>query len=213
LSSLHAAFYADPQQGNAELLPQVVGDAFFLPVGVINPSLYNWRDTLARCVEEYGCQLVRLLPNYHLYSLADGFVADFLAEANRRRLLVAIVKRLEDERMHPLLMKVPGVENSDIIALAQRYPHPLVILSAYLSEIKELAAAGPQLYFDIAFAEAMNTMQRLTEGVAVDRLLFSTHTPFFYPEAAIGKIESWATSAEQRQQIYQDNLLHLIKAA
>lgn len=212
LASLHAVFYADPQQGNAELLPKVVGDDFFLPVGVINPSLHNWRDTLARCVEEYGCRMVRLLPNYHLYSLADGFVADFLAEASRRHLLVAIVKRLEDERMHPLLMKVPGVENSDIIALAQRYPHPLLILSAYLPEIKELAAPGPQLYFDIAFAETMNTMQRLTEGVTTDRLLFSTHTPFFYPEAAISKVESWATSKEQRQQVYQDNLLQLVKA-
>lgn len=212
LASLHAAFYADPQQGNAELLPQVVGDDFFLPVGVINPSLHNWRDTLARCVEEYGCRLVRLLPSYHLYSLADGFVADFLAEANRRRLVVTIAKRLEDERMHPLLMKVPGVENSDIIALAQRYPHPLLILSAYLAEIKELAAASPQLYFDIAYAETMNTMQRLTEGVTTDRLLFSTHTPFFYPEAAIGKIEGWAVDAEQRQQVYSGTLVQLLAA-
>lgn len=210
LASLHAAFYADPQQGNAELLPQVVGDNFFLPVGVINPALHNWRDTLARCVEEYGCRLVRLLPNYHLYSLADGFVVDFLAEANRHNLVVAIVKRLEDERMHPRLMKVPGVENSDIIALAQRYPHPLVILSAYLSEIKELAAAVPELYFDIAFAETMNTMQRLTESVAADRLLFSTHAPFFYPEAAIGKIESWVTSAERRQQVYGATLTQIL---
>ena len=212
LASLHAAFYADPQQGNAELLPQVVGDDFFLPVGVINPSLHNWRDTLACCVDAYGCRLVRLLPNYHLYSLADGFVADFLAEANRRRLLVAIVKRLEDERMHPLLMKVPGVENSDIIALTQRYPHPLLILSAYLPEIKELAGAAPQLYFDIAFAETMNTMQRLTENVAADRLLFGTHTPFFYPEAAISKVESWATGAEQRQQVYSGTLAQLLAA-
>lgn len=211
LASLHAAFYADPQQGNAELLPQVVGDEFFLPVGVINPSLHNWRDTLARCVDEYGCRLVRLLPNYHLYSLVDGFVADFLAEANRRRLVVTIVKRLEDERMHHLLMKVPGVENSEIIALTQRYPHPLLILSAYLPEIKELAVAGSQLYFDVAFAETMNTMLRLTEDVAADRLLFSTHTPFFYPEAAIGKIKSWSAGAEQHQQVYQNNLLQLIE--
>ena len=83
-------------------------------------------------------------------------------------------------------------------------------MSAYLTEIKELAAAGPQLYFDIAFAETMNTMQRLTESVAADRLLFGTHTPFFYPEAAISKVESWATSAEQRQQLYSGTLTQLL---
>lgn len=212
LASLHAVFYADPQQGNAELLPQVVGDAFFLPVATINPTLHNWRDTLARCVEEYGCRLVRLLPNYHLYSLADGCVTDLLDEAHRRQVVVSLVKRLEDERMHHLLMKVPGVENSEISALAQRYPHPLLIQSAYLPEIKELAVAGSHLYFDIAFAETMNTMQRLTETVPVDRLLFSTHSPFFYPEAAIGKVESWAASQEQRLQVYSGTLTQLLKA-
>lgn len=210
LASLHAVFYADPQQGNAELLPQVVHDPFFLPVGTINPSLHNWRTTLARCVDEYGCRLVRLLPNYHLYSLADDFVADFLAEAQRRQVLVAIVKRLEDERMHHLLMKVPSVDNQEILALAARHPVPLLIQSVYFAEIQELAAS-PQLSFDIAFAETMNTLQRLTQVVAAERLLFSSHTPFFYPEAAIGKVEGWSGSREQRQAVYGGNLARLLQ--
>jgi len=210
VASLHAVFYADPQQGNSEHLPQVVGDDFFLPVGTINPALYNWRATLARCVEAYGCRIVRLLPNYHMYNLAAPFVDDFLAEAQRRQVTVAIVKRLEDERMHPLLMKVPGVDNGEITALAQRYPYPLIVLSAYLPEIKELASASNQLYFDLAFAETMNTMQRLTEAVPSERLLFSTHTPFFYPEAAIGKVAHWITSEENRQRVCEGNLMNLL---
>jgi len=211
LASLHAAFYTDPQQANAEILPSIVGDAFFLPVGTINPSLHNWRTTLARCVEEYGCRMVRLLPTYHLYSLGERFVDDFLEEAQRGQVIVAIVKRLEDERMHPLLMKVPGVDNAEIGALARRHPQPLIVLSAYLAEIKELAAAHPQLYFDIAFAETMNTMQRLTEGVAYDRLLFSSHAPFFYPEAALGKVADWATHPDHQQAVYTGNLAHLLQ--
>ncbi len=210
VASLHAVFYADPQQGNSEHLPQVVGDDFFLPVGTINPALHNWRATLARCVEEYGCRIVRLLPNYHMYNLAAPFVDDFLAEAQRRQVTVAIVKRLEDERMHHLLMKVPGVDNGEITALAQRYPYPLIVLSAYLPEIKELASASNQLYFDLAFAETMNTMQRLTEAVPSERLLFSTHTPFFYPEAAIGKVAHWITSEENRQRVCEGNLMNLL---
>lgn len=211
LASLHAIFYTDPQQGNAELLPRILGNEFFLPVGTINPSLHNWRRTLARCVEEYGCRLVRLVPNYHLYRLDEPFVDAFLEEAQRRQVTVAIVKRLEDERMHHLLMKVPGVENGAISALAHRHTQPLIIQSAYLAEIKELAAAHPQLYFDIAFAETMNTLQRLTEGVAHERLLFSSHAPFFYPEAAIGKVEDWAATHEHQQAVYTGNLAHLLQ--
>ncbi len=210
LGSLHAAFYADPAQGDAEVLPQIVHDDFFLPVATINPSLHNWRTTLRRAVEEYGCRSVRLLPNYHQYALDAPFVDAFLDAAQAHGLLVTIVKRLEDERMHPPLMKVPGVANGEIIALAQRYPRPLLILSAYFAEIKELAAATANLYFDLAFAETLNTMQRLTETVPPERLLFSTHTPFFYAEAAIAKVSQWQTSAELRDAVVGGNLVRLL---
>lgn len=210
LASLHAAFYTDPEQGNAEVLPLIVQDDFFLPVATINPSLHNWRTTLRRAVDEYGCRNVRLLPNYHQYPLDAPFVDAFLGAAQTHGLLVTIVKRLEDERMHPPLMKVPGVANSDIVALAQRYPQPLLVLSAYFAEIKELAAATPNLYFDIAFAETLNTLPRLTETVPPVRLLFGSHSPFFYPEAAIGKIAQWQTSTEIRDAVVRGNLMQLL---
>ena len=209
LASLHAAFYADPQQGNAEVLPQIRQDNFFLPVATLNPALPNWRATLARAADEYGCHMVRLLPNYHQYSLAEPFVDDFLDAVQQLGVVIAIVKRLEDERMHPQLMKVPTVDNAEIVTLAQHYDQPVLILSAYLHEIKELAVV-PNLYFDLAFAETLNTMQRLTEAVTPDRLLFSTHTPFFYAEAAIGKITQWQTSPENRAGVARGNLTHLL---
>ncbi len=210
LASLHAAFYADPEQGNAEVLSLIVHDDFFLPVATINPSLHNWRITLRRAVDEYGCRNVRLLPNYHQYPLDAPFVDTFLDAAQAHGLLVTIVKRLEDERMHPPLMKVPGVANSDIVALAQRYAQPLLLLSAYFAEIKELAAATTNLYFDIAFAETLNTMTRLTEAVSPQRLLFSSHSPFFYPEAAIGKVTQWQIGPEERKGVVEENLTRLL---
>ncbi|MEZ4861483.1 MAG: amidohydrolase family protein [Caldilineaceae bacterium] len=210
LSSLHAAFYTEPQQGNAEALPLVVGDEFFLPVGTINPSLHNWLETFARCVDDYGCRMVRLLPNYHMYSLAEPFVDAMLDAAQARGVVVAIVKRLEDERMHHLLMKVPGVANDEIAALVRRHPQPMVVLSAYLTEIKALATTTENLYFDLAFAETFNTMPRLTETVTPARLLFSTHTPFFYAEGAIGKLTQWQTSAANREHVGSGNLIRLL---
>ncbi|MEZ4676823.1 MAG: amidohydrolase family protein [Caldilineaceae bacterium] len=212
LASLHAAFYADPAQGDAEVLPQLMHDDFFLPVATINPALHNWRTTLRRAVDEYGCRSVRLIPNYHQYPLNAPFVDAFLDAAQAHGLLVTIVKRLEDERMHPPLMKVPGVANRDIVALGQRYPQPVLLLSAYFAEIKDLAAATANLYFDIAFAETLNTLPRLTETVPPAHLLFGTHTPFFYPEAAIGKITQWQASAETRDAVVRGNLLHLLSA-
>jgi len=212
LSSLHAVFYADPQQGNAEVFPLIKHDDFFLPVATINPALHNWAETLARCVGDYGCRMVRLLPNYHLYDLSEPFVDDFLTAAHEHDLLVGIVKRIEDERMHPLLMKVPAVANHAIVALTQRYPAPLLIFSAFYAEIQALAV-HEQLYFDIALAETLNTMARLGDYIAPERLVFSSHTPFLYAAAATGKLDNWQTSAQNGQAVRRDNLTRLLKLA
>ena len=112
--------------------------------------------------------------------------------------------------MHPPLMKVAGVGNGEIIALAQRYSQPILVLSAYFAEIKELAAATTNLYFDIAFAETLNTMQRLTETVPPERLLFGTHSPFFYAEAASSKVAQWQTDTATRDRVGGGNLARLL---
>lgn len=212
LASLHAVFYTDPQQGDAEALPLVVGDDFFLPVATINPSLHNWAEALARSVDEYGCRIVRLLPNYHSYSLSEGFLQEFLAEAHSRHLLICLVKRIEDERMHPPLMKVPALTDTEIEALAQTYPYPLIVLSAYFGEIATLAKNNPHLYFDIAFAETLNTMHRLSAAAPADRLLLSTHSPFFYAAAALSKVDQWQTTAANQHAVRAGNLMRLLQA-
>lgn len=212
LASLHAVFYTEPQQGDDELFPKIVNDDFFVPAATINPSLHNWRDVLARSVEQFGCRMVRLVPNYHMYALTDPCVTEFMDVALEQNLLVCIVKRIEDERSHHPLMAVPAVENSQIVALAARYPQTLLVLSAYLNEISELAADCPHLVFDVAFAETMNTMARLTATVDPEQLLFSSHTPFFYTGAAIAKLDDWSTEEANQLAVRSQNLHALLEA-
>lgn len=200
VSSLHALFYTDPQQGNDEHLPAVANDEFFLPVAVVNPSLPNWRRGLAKSRELYGAQIVRLAPSYHVYELNAAFALDAVQELVEQGLLVSIVKRIEDERMHHPLMKVPAVENSAILAAAAYVDHPLVLHGAYFGELAELSTAA-NLRFDIAFVETIDTLTRTAEMVAPERLLFSSHAPFFYPEAAISKVQLWQTSEANRSHV------------
>lgn len=208
--SLHAVFYGDPQQGNEELLPRLVGDDFFVPVGVVNPSLQNWPETLQRCIEEYGCRMIRLYPSYHLYRLTDRTVEDLLNTAHEQEVVVAIVQRLEDERMHHPLMKVPANDLYDVMGTAQRFGHPLLLLAAYQSEIRQLAPIADNLLFDIAFAETMNTLKSLTASVPLQRLLVGTHVPLLYPQAALGKVAMWDSAAEDQADVYAANALRLL---
>ncbi len=208
VSSLHALFYTDPQQGNDEHLPATIGDDFFIPVAVVNPSLPNWRRGLEKSRQTYGVKIVRLAPSYHTYDLSAPFALECIQELIGQGYLVSIVKRIEDERMHHPLMKVAAVENSAILTAASSVatmPQPLLIHGAYFGELAELGAA-PNLHFDIAFVETIDTLARATEVVSASRLLFSSHAPFFYPEAATSKVQLWQTSAANRAQIAAENL-------
>lgn len=209
-ASLNAVFYGDPDQGNDELLPQIVEDDFYLPVGVINPSLQNWRATLTRCISVYGCRMVRIYPAYHSYFLIDPFVEEFLAATAEANVLVAIVQRLEDERAHHPLMKVPANDLRDLMGTAQRFDRPLLLLSAYLAEIRQLAPYANQLHFDIAFAETMNTLATLSATVDPTRLVLGSHTPLLYAEAAVGKLSHWQTDDTTRAQVATHNLTRLL---
>jgi hypothetical protein len=209
VSSLHALFYPDPQQGNDEHLPGVVRDDFFLPVAVVNPALPAWRRGLARSRQEYGVRLVRLAPAYHSYDLADPQIVTCIQEMSDQGLLVGIVKRIEDERMHPPLMKVPGVDNGALLTAAEQVEQPLLVYGAYFGELAELAAA-PNLHFDIAFVETMDTLARVAGMLPASRLLFSSHAPFFYPEAAISKVQRWQTAAAARAQVAGGTLAALL---
>jgi predicted TIM-barrel fold metal-dependent hydrolase len=209
VSSLHALFYTDPQQGNDEHLPAFVQDDFFIPVTVINPSLPNWRRGFDKSRQAYGVTMARLSPSYHDYDLSTPFALDCIREIASQGVQVAIVKRIEDERMHNALMKVPGVENEVILAAAAAVDHPLLIHGAYFRELSELAGA-PNLLFDIAFVETIDTLAKTTEIVPPPRLLFSSHVPFFYPEGAINKVQLWETSVANRAQIANQGLAALL---
>jgi uncharacterized protein len=200
VSSLHAIFYTDPQQGNDEHLPAILQDDFFIPVAVVNPSLPNWRRGVEKSRQSYGVTIMRLAPSYHAYDLSAPFALQCIQELTAQGLVVSIVKRIEDERMHHPLMKVPAVDNAAILTAAATIDQPLLIHGAYFGELGELGAA-PNLLFDIAFVETIDTLARVATLLPPTRLLFSSHSPFFYAEAAISKIQLWQTSADHRAHV------------
>lgn len=212
LSSLHALFYPDPQQGNDECLPRVAEDPFFIPVAVLNPALPAWRRGLHTSLTRDGVQMVRLAPSYHGYDLAAPEILDCLAELAAQGLLVSIVKRIEDERMHPPLMKVPAVENAAILAAALAHPAPLLLHGAYFSDLADLTPA-PNLHVDLAFIETMDTLAATTALLPPTRLHFSSHAPFFYAEAALSKLDCPQADLSDRTSIAGDGLLALLGQA
>lgn len=202
-----AILYQDPQLGNADWLAAMAGHETLAPVAVINPSLRNWRDSLAQCAEQWGARVVKLVPSYHRLDLESGDVDECIEQAVGRGLGVSIQHRMEDERRHHLLMKVPAPPTDAIVALAGRHPETkLHVACAYRPEALRMLDAE-NLIFEISSLEYMDTLASMTEKIPVERLCFGSHTPFYLTRSAVLKVQASALPKETLDQITADPLL------
>jgi predicted TIM-barrel fold metal-dependent hydrolase len=205
VAPVDAILYPDPHLGNEELLPRLRGYPTLRPVGVVNPALANWRETLDASVE-WGARMVKLLPNYHAYPLDAPFVDDLRQYARERGVRVAVQVRVEDERNQYPRMQIPNVDLASLIAFAQRLPEePLLALGAYFHEAVELVRGTPNVLVDLAAIERLDTLRSFLREVPSDRVLFGSHTPFFYTRAAVMKLRDAELDGETEQAIAADN--------
>jgi hypothetical protein len=183
-----AVLYPDPQQGNEVWLPRIAKVPGLVPVAVIDPTLPNWPASLDRCVAAWGARVVKLVPSYHRLDLSDPRVDELIGTAAAGRLAVSIQFRLEDERRHHPLMKVPPPAVDDLLALARRHPRRTFhVACAYLNEAVKLAAA-PNLVLEISSLESLDTLRAVTAQIPVAQLCFGSYTPFYYTRAAVLKL-------------------------
>jgi predicted TIM-barrel fold metal-dependent hydrolase len=197
-------------------------NGLLIPVGSVNPAWSDWEEDLRRCHENYRMRAVRLYPAYHGYGLDHPAFARLLAEAEKRGLLVQIVMRLEDERVHHYATSVPNI---NVAPLAE------MLKGAAQAKVQLINSAGPllgnhlsalvrqtQFTFDIAATEGNGGVGRLIEGknpsyrgaIPVDRLLFGSHAPFFPCESALLKLIESPLTLEQLQPLMNGNARRLI---
>jgi len=187
--AVDSVLHPDPDVYDAELFRRLRGIRSLQFVKTVNPTLPNWRDSLRAWVGEKGVRAIKIYPNYHQYSLKDPCARELAAELRRLRLPLLIAMRLEDERGHHPLMKVPGVPWEDVVSLARAFPRvPVVALCAYFREARALTAGSRNLYVDLSFMEAMDTLKMAVGAMPARQILFGSHTPFFYTRAEVMKL-------------------------
>jgi predicted TIM-barrel fold metal-dependent hydrolase len=186
------------------------GAGLFRATGVIDPLLPDWREELRRCHEDHRMSGIRLHPNYHGYALDHPAFAELMAEASARGLIVQIALKMEDERtLHPLLKSLPTTDPAPLVQLFARGLKPKVVLLNALGNprvdaLKRLLATGG-IWVDIAMLESVAGLERLVAQVGADRLLFGSHAPFFYAEAAHLKLKESVLKTEQLDAICRAN--------
>jgi predicted TIM-barrel fold metal-dependent hydrolase len=171
--------------------------------GTINPTLPDWEEDLRRCHEVHRMPGVRLFPNYHGYTLEDPRFAKLLELASRRSLLVQIPLTLEDDRSQNPALTAPPVQAAPLPEVLSKFPAARVMLlncgaRALVGNDALLARlVTARVSFDLATLEGVAGLEGLFKRAPGTRVTFGSHTPYFYFEAALLKLQESALSAEQ----------------
>jgi uncharacterized protein len=186
------------------------------PFGSVNPLLPDWEDDLRRCAEEHHMPGIRLHPNYHGYKLDHPAFARLLKLAAERRLLVQLVVVMEDERMMSRLLRVPPVDVAPLPALVQGMPGLRLVLLNALTTVRGdslLRLRASEISVEIAMLDGVAGVAGLLDQFPLDRVLFGSHAPHFYFEAALLKLKESALSDRQTLALRSENARRLVPAA
>jgi len=160
---------------------------------------------------------VRLHPNYHGYMLDDPDFARLLKLAAERGLIVQLALLMEDERMmHPRL-RVEPVDPAPLAEAVSQTPGlQLVLLNALGSlrgePLRRMISAG-SVYVEVSMLEGVGGVGNLAAQVPASRILFGSHAPLFYFEAAELKLRESPLNPEQLRAIRYENAQHLLRSA
>jgi uncharacterized protein len=198
------------------------GGGLLRPIGSVNPVWPDWEEDLRRCHEQYKMRGVRLYPAYHGYVLDHPEVLRLLGSAARRGLVVQIVIRMEDERVHHPAVIAPVVSASRLPEILVKVPEARVQLlnadTVFRSSRFRALVEQTQTMFDIAAIEGNGGIGRLIDGthptyrgkVSLDRLLVGTHAPFFPCESALLKLFESPLDRQQLDKIMFANARTLL---
>ncbi len=193
VTSLDALMLKDVSAANEPLAEALADHDALTAIGTVNPEWPAWERDIRGCAN-LGMPGVRVNPNYQQWLLTDPVFGDLLSAAGDLDLFVEVAVRMTDERHHhPLVMVAPVALGGLLDACAAHPETPIVIANAKNAEAKSVAndAAGelpPNLYFEMSHFESVGGVQDMVNELGLGHVLFGTHAPYYYPEAATLKV-------------------------
>ena len=214
VSPLSGPFYLDPLTGVEEMLEDEGWDgARMRPLAVVNPHFPGWREDLRTMATDMGCVALRLIPNYHDYSLYSDEAVQAAQAATDLGLPVVVTVRMHDERSHHRRIYMPPVPVEDIRFLMRMVPQGRYLLSqvtfweaaGLLSEMDLVADAG----WEMSYKPPAFVVERVVREHGAEHLLYGSGAVLQYPESLMLPVKEAPISTADRAAILGGNACRL----
>ena len=212
----------DCMDGNREVAEAAKAyPSLIIPFACINPAFPGWESDFASCFEEMGFKGLRLFPTYHGYNLEDNCFSEIISATGGKHIPVVLAVRVEDERQHHWLMKVPPLNIRAAVGAIGKYPDVTFILSGAsypeLLSVKELLRQYDNWFFDIGRMQGrhdnpgpVEVVVRAVDDFGADRILYGSNAPFQYVKSSLLKVQHASISESDRELILSGNALRLL---
>jgi len=210
VSPIEAVFEQDPMRANRQLLQDIrrANGRLFSPVPVVDLSYGNWREAVELAAAEQRIRMVKLLPNYHMYPLDETTLTPLIEAAGERHLAISIQVRMEDPRGRYPFLEVESVDVAALIKTVSAFSDQLFVLNnCYRRELDAVLVGLPNVYVDIASLEIQDILRYLDQRHGLERFLFATHCPFYYPEGNLNKLRYADVAAAKVDAVARRNCL------
>ncbi len=215
--SIYSILAKDCMEGNLEITeaaskyPETI-----IPYAVINPAFPCWKRDFVTCFDKMGFKGLRLFPTYHGYDFEDSCFSEIMAAAEEKKIPVVLSVRIEDERQHHWLMKVPPLNIKSVVKVISDFPKiPFIISGASYSELldeKEILLQNNNWFFDIARMQGRNdnpgaveVVVRAINDFGTERMLFGSNAPFQYVKSSLLKVQNASISEKEKMLILSGN--------
>lgn len=213
VSPIETILEPEPLRANLaffEEIDKIDQKGYFLPVPVIDLSMDTWQEIIDISLKRNDVKIVKLLPNYHMYNLSEETLEELVDRTMRNNLIISIQMRVEDPRRHHPLMKVADVDIIKTIKVLSGFPQQKFIISnGYLNEVQQALYYLDNAYADVSSAEIQDVLSLLAGKYDKNRLLFSTHSAFYYPEASVFKLAYSGLDEESMDKVAYRNASEL----
>jgi predicted TIM-barrel fold metal-dependent hydrolase len=190
------------------------GPNFLVPLGVINPTLSDWREDLRRCYYKHHMPGIRLYPNYHGYRLDSALFHSVIEMAASHNLVVQLSAALEDERTQNALIQLPPVDMAHLSeVISGVHGLRLIIVNwknGLTGDLARRLCENGEIYFDFAMLEEVGGLEKLCRKVPVERVVFGSNFPLFYFDAAALKVRESRLSKHDQISILRANAQRLL---